>query len=162
MYSMKRMHVFIMWKYVFGNEYTQIWQRKNTGTINLPLRLTECSWVFRGILATNSRNVRCGIPIRATHYYNICNTSSQTVHNLFISWLLRILKTKTPFLHFKNHTFETQKPPFWRAKRGFCSVKKAGLHNKNKQPEKPLPIATMPNTHTPPHNNTTHSAHAYA
>ena len=26
--------------------------------------------------ATNSRNIRCDIPIRATHYYNIYNTSS--------------------------------------------------------------------------------------
>ena len=67
------------------------------------------------------------------------------------------------------HTFSdttillyTKNPLFARQKGGFYSLKKAGLHNKNEQPEKPLPVATMPNTHTPPHNNTTHSAHAYA
>ncbi len=86
-----------------------------------------------GVFATNSRNVRCGIPIRSTHYYNICNTSSQTVRNIIITRpqlvyfvIVTHSENKTPFLHFKNHTFVHQKPPFWRAKRGFLLCKKGG------------------------------------
>lgn len=139
--------------------------------------LAECShpisWVSVGI----SRNVRCGIPIRATHYYNIYNTSSQTVHNINVNrpqhhrnssatHLFRdgyaFWKQKPPFCISKTILLHTKNPLFGVQKGGFCSVKKAGLHNKNEQPKKPLPVATMPNTHTPPHNNTTHSAHAYA
>lgn len=116
------------------------------------------------------RNVCCGIPIRATHYYNICNTSSQTVHNIIITRSQLVYFVIVTHSENKNPLFATQKPyfcttktPFLACKKGgFYSLKKAGLHNKNEQPEKPLPVATMPNTHTPPHNNTTHSAHAYA
>ena len=45
----------------------------------------ECSQPISWANATNSRNIRCDIPIRATHYYNICNTSSQTVRNIIVT-----------------------------------------------------------------------------
>ena len=159
-----------MWKCVLGYGNTHLWLCKNTGAMNRSptpggmfttnfVGVRECfveysqpiSWAN----ATNSRNVRCGIPIRATHYYNICNTSSQTVRNIIV--------TRPQLVYFVIVTHsENKNPLFARQKGGFCSVKKAGLHNKNEQPEKPLPVATVPNTHTPPHNNTTHSAHVYA
>lgn len=127
-----------------------------------PLHLTECSQPIHGMFVAAFQFVWHIIIIYVTRHRKPSTTSSQLVCNSFISWWLRILKTKTPFLHFKNHTFVHQKPPFCTPKRGFLLCKKAGLHNKNEQPEKPLPVATMPNTQTPPHNNTTHSAHAYA
>lgn len=106
---------------------------------------------------------------RAQHYHNSSATHFVNIQCIILNRpqlvyfvIVTHSENKTPFLHFKNHTFVHQKPPFWRAKRGFLLCKKGGLHNKNEQPEKPLPVATMPNTHTPPHNNTTHSAHAYA
>ena len=74
-----------------------------------------------------------------------------------------IIVTRSQLVYFVMVTHSENKNPLFGVQKGdFCSVKKAGLHNKNEQPEKPLPVATMPNTHTPPHNNTTHSAHAYA
>ena len=38
---MKRIHV-------FNNVKIRIWQCKDTGTMNRPLRLAECTWCFRG------------------------------------------------------------------------------------------------------------------
>lgn len=70
--------------------------------------------------------VRHIIIIYVTRHRKPSATSSQLARNLFISWWLRILKTKTPFLHFKNHTFAQQKPPFCTPKRGFLLCKKGG------------------------------------
>ncbi|WP_311569134.1 hypothetical protein [Prevotella pallens] len=75
---MKRIHVFNNVEIRFGYGNTHFWLCKNTGTMNR-------SPYTCGMFTTNSRNVRCSIPIRATHYYNICNASSQTVHNIIIT-----------------------------------------------------------------------------
>jgi len=32
-----------MWKHIFGYGNTRFWLRKDTGAMNRPLRLTECS-----------------------------------------------------------------------------------------------------------------------
>lgn len=97
---MKRMHVFNNVEIRFGYGNTHFRLCKNTGTMNrfptsggifaphfVGVReyFVEYSHPISWANATNSRNVRCGIPIRATHYYNICNTSSQTVHNIIIT-----------------------------------------------------------------------------
>lgn len=89
-----------MWKCVLGYGNIHFWLCKNTGTMkrihvfnNVEMRFGLCqdtgamnrSPTPDGMFTTNSRNVRCSIPIRATHYYNICNASSQTVHNIIIT-----------------------------------------------------------------------------
>jgi len=78
----------LKWIHVFGEMNMHIWLCKDMGTMNRPLRLTECSqpiswvnathsrgvsWVFRGVFVDFSPCVRCIIAIRATHYYNMCN-----------------------------------------------------------------------------------------
>lgn len=66
---MKRIHVFNNVEMHFG-----LW--KYTFLIMQKYGHDESDPYAGGMFATNSRNVRCGIPIRSTHYYNICNTSS--------------------------------------------------------------------------------------
>ena len=134
-----------------------------------PLRLTECSQPISWVNATNSPNVRCGIPIRATHYYNIYNTSSQTVRNIIVTRLQLVYfvivthsENKNPLFALQKPYFCTPKTPFLACKKGFLLCKKGGAAQQKWTTRKALPVATMPNTHTPPHNNTTHSAHAYA
>ena len=157
-------------KHKFENEYTQIWQQKNTCAMNrihvfnnVEMRFGLCKntgtinrsptpgGMFVGVL----RIVRHIIIIYVTRHRKPSATC--LFRDGYAFW-----KQKPPFCTPKTILLHTKNPLFARQKGGFCSVKKAGLHNKNEQPEKPLPVATMPNTHTPPHNNTTHSAHAYA
>ncbi len=66
---MNRIHVFNNVKMRFG-----LW--KYTFLVMQKYGYDESAPTPSGMFATNSRNVRCGIPIRLTHYYNICNTSS--------------------------------------------------------------------------------------
>ncbi|WP_315313989.1 hypothetical protein [Prevotella pallens] len=66
---MKRIHVFNNVEMRFGLwKYTFLVMQKYGHDESVPY---AC-----GMFTTNSRNVHCGIPIRAPHYYNICNTSS--------------------------------------------------------------------------------------
>lgn len=66
---MKRIHVFNNVEMRFGLwKYTFLVMQKYGHDESVPY---AC-----GMFTTNSRNVCCGIPIRSTHYYNICNTSS--------------------------------------------------------------------------------------
>ncbi len=74
--------------------------------------------------ATNSRNVRCGIPIRATHYYNICNTSSQTVRNIIVTRPQLVYFVIVTHSENKNPLFATQKPYFCTTKTPFLHAKK--------------------------------------
>ena len=138
----------IMWIYIFDNA------RIRARWIG-PLRLTECSQPIHGMFVAVFQFVRHIIIIYVTHHRN--SSATRLFRDGYAFW-----KQKPPFCISKTILLQHKNPLFARQKGDFCSVKKAGLHNKNEQPEKPLPVATMPNTHTPPHNNTTHSAHAYA
>ena len=108
----------------YGN--THFWLCKNTGTMN---RTPTPNGMFVGV----SWIVRHIIIIYVTHHRKPSTTSSQTVRNIIITRpqlvyfvIVTHSENKTPFLHFKNHTFVHQKPPFWRAKRGFLLCKKGG------------------------------------
>lgn len=74
--------------------------------------------------ATNSRNIRCGIPIRATHYYNICNTSSQTVRNIIATRSQLVYFVMVTHSENKNPLFALQKPYFCTTKTPFLACKK--------------------------------------
>jgi len=37
-----------MWKHIFGYGNTRFWLRKDTGAMNLPLRLADCSSRIHG------------------------------------------------------------------------------------------------------------------
>ena len=50
-FAMKRIHV-------FNNGKIRIWQRKNTGTMNRPLRLAECKLGVLGVFVDILRGVR--------------------------------------------------------------------------------------------------------
>ena len=115
----------------------------------------EYSPPIHGTFVAAFQFVRHIIIIYVTHHRKPCATC--LFRGCYAFW-----KQKPTFCTSKTILLKHKNPLFGVQKGGFYSVKKAGLHNKNKQPEKPLPVATMPNTHTPPHNNTTHSAHAYA
>ena len=128
-----------MWKCVLGYGNTHFWLCKNTGAMNRSptpggmfttnfVGVRECfveysqpiSWAN----ATNSRNVRCGIPIRATHYYNICNTSSQTVRNIIVTRPQLVYFVIVTHSENKNPLFATQKPYFCTTKTPFLHAKK--------------------------------------
>ena len=145
----------IMWIYIFDN--ARIRARWNGPLRWRNVRTPFRGWalVFYGMFVGVLRIVRHIIIIYVTLHRN--SSATCLFRDGYAFW-----KQKPPFCTSKTILLYTKNPLFARQKGGFCSVKKAGLHNKNEQPEKPLPVATMPNTHTPPHNNTTHSAHAYA
>lgn len=88
---MNRIHVFNnvemrfgLWKYTFlimqkyGHDESDPYAGGMFATNFVGVRecFVEYSQPISWVNATNSPNVRCGIPIRLTHYYNICNTSS--------------------------------------------------------------------------------------
>ena len=66
---MNRIHVFNNVEMRFG-----LW--KYTFLVMQKYGHDESAPTPDGMFTTNSPNVRCGIPIRSPHYYNICNTSS--------------------------------------------------------------------------------------
>ena len=53
----------IMWICVLDNEYTRFWLCKDTGAINRPLRLAECSWCISWLNVNISQHIRHIIPI---------------------------------------------------------------------------------------------------
>ena len=57
-----------MWKHIFGYGNTRFWLRKDTGAMNQPLRLTECSQPIsrnvRHVIANRSPRISC---VFATH-----------------------------------------------------------------------------------------------
>ena len=130
--AMKRIHVFnnvemrVRWN---GNTYLMTWiyifgYAKIRAQWIGPLRLTECSQPISWVNATNSPNVRCGIPIRATHYYNIYNTSSQTVRNIIVTRLQLVYFVIVTHSENKNPLFAFQKPYFCTPKTPFLACKK--------------------------------------
>ena len=112
---MKRIHVFNNVEMRFGLwKYTFLIMQKYGHDESVPYA---------------SRNVRCGIPIRATHYYNIYNTSSQTVHNIIVTRLQLVYfvmvthsENKNPLFAFQKPYFCTPKTPFLHAKKGVFAL----------------------------------------
>ena len=102
----------IMWICVFNEPDTRFWLRQDTGTMNRPLRLTECShpisWVYVECFAECSPRIR-----------NPFEMSSRNVRNVFVICVLHIRRAKVWFLRHKSMVFSVQKPPFYIAKRGF-------------------------------------------
>ena len=101
-----------MWICVFNEPDTRFWLRQDTGTMNRPLRLTECShpisWVYVECFAECSPRIR-----------NPFEMSSRNVRNVFVICVLHIRRAKVWFLRHKSMVFSVQKPPFYIAKRGF-------------------------------------------
>ena len=83
-----------MWICVFNETDTRFCLCQDTGTINRPLRLTDCSPRIRNPFRMHSRNVR----------------------NVFVICVLHIRHAKVWFLHFKSMVFGVQKG-------GFCIAK---------------------------------------
>ena len=121
---MKRKHVFNNVEMHFGLwKYTFLVMQKYGHDESVPY-----AW----------RNVRCGIPIRSTHYYNIYNTSSQTVHNIIVTRpqlvyfvMVTHSENKNPLFALQKPYFCTPKTPFLHAKKGvFALLKRRGCTTK--------------------------------
>ena len=86
-----------------------IWLCKDTGTMNLPLRLAVCSL---GVLCVNVDILRCVSWCVSWVFV----AHSQNVRNVFIICMLHNRHSKVWFLHCKSMVFGVQKGGFWRAK----------------------------------------------
>ena len=98
-----------MWKCVFNETDTRFWLCQNTGAMNRPLRLTDCShpisWVYVECFAECSPRIR-----------NPFRMHSRNVRNVFVICVLHIRRVKVWFLPCKSMVFEVQKG-------GFCIAK---------------------------------------
>ena len=101
-----------MWKHIFGYGNTRFCLCQDTGAMNRPLRLTECShpisWVYVECFAECSPRIR-----------NPFEMPSRNVRNVFILCMLHTHYAKVWFLRHKSMVFSVQNPPFYIAKRGF-------------------------------------------
>ena len=106
-----------MWKCIFGYGNTRFCLCQDTGAMNRPLRLTECShpisWVYVECFAECSPRIRN--PFRM-HSRNICN--------VFVICVLHIRHAKVWFLRCKSMVFGVQKGGFYIAKTPFlkCNI----------------------------------------
>ena len=98
-----------MWICVFNETDTRFWLRQDTGTMNRPLRLTECSqpisWVYVECFAECSPRIR-----------NPFRMHSRNVRNVFVICMLHIRHAKVWFLRCKSMVFGVQKGGFYIAK----------------------------------------------
>ena len=101
-----------MWICVFNEPDTHFWLCQDTGAMNRPLRLAECShpisWVYVECFAEYSPRIR-----------NPFRIHSRNVRNVFVICVLHIRHAKVWFLACKNPLFTLQKGSFWHAKRWF-------------------------------------------
>ena len=97
---------------VFDDVKIRIWQWKNTGTMNRPLRLAECSLGVFVVFVGCFRGCSLGIL-----WLNV--DILRNVRNLLIVCMLHIRKTKVWFLPCKSMVFGVQKGGFYNAKSGF-------------------------------------------
>jgi len=101
-----------MWICVFNEPDTRFCLCQDTGAMNRPLRLAECShpisWVYVECFAEYSPRIR-----------NPFRIHSRNVRNVFVICVLHIRHAKVWFLRCKSMVFSVQKPPFYIAKRGF-------------------------------------------
>ena len=98
-----------MWICVFNETDTRFWLRQDTGAMNRPLRLTECShpisWVYVECFAEYSPRIR-----------NPFRMHSRNVRNVFVICVLHIRRVKVWFLRCKSMVFGVQKGGFYIAK----------------------------------------------
>ena len=98
-----------MWICVFNETDTRFCLCQDTGTINRPLRLTDCSprisWVYVECFAECSPRI-CN-PFRI---------HSRNVRNVFVICVLHIRYAKVWFLRHKSMVFGVQKGGFYIAK----------------------------------------------
>ena len=98
-----------MWICVFNETDTRFWLRQDTGAMNRPLRLTECShpisWVYVECFAEYSPRIR-----------NPFRMHSRNVRNVFVICVLHIRHAKVWFLRQKSMVFGVQKGGFYIAK----------------------------------------------
>ena len=101
-----------MWICVFNEPDTRFCLCQDTGAMNRPLRLAECShpisWVYVECFAEYSPRIR-----------NPFRIHSRNVRNVFVICVLHIRHAKVWFLRCKSMVFSVQNPPFYIAKRGF-------------------------------------------
>ena len=98
-----------MWKCIFGYGNTRFCLCQDTGAMNRPLRLTECShpisWVYVECFAECSPRIR-----------NPFRMHSRNVRNVFVICVLHIRHAKVWFLRCKSMVFGVQKGGFYIAK----------------------------------------------
>ena len=98
-----------MWICVFNETDTRFWLRQDTGAMNRPLRLTDCSprisWVYVECFAEYSPRIR-----------NPFRMHSRNVRNVFVICVLHIRHVKVWFLRCKSMVFGVQKGGFYIAK----------------------------------------------
>ena len=113
-----------MWICVFNETDTRFCLCQDTGTMNRPLRLTDCSlcisWVYVGI----SRIVCWHFVEYSPCNGNLFETHSRNVRNVLVICMLHIRYAKRGFLRCKSMVFGVQKPPFYIAKTHFlkCNI----------------------------------------
>ena len=98
-----------MWICVFNETDTRFWLRQDTGAMNRPLRLTDCSprisWVYVECFAEYSPRIR-----------NPFRMHSRNVRNVFVICVLHIRRVKVWFLRCKSMVFGVQKGGFYITK----------------------------------------------
>ena len=120
-----------------------IWLCKDTGAINRPLRLAECSqpisWVNATLLTIcqqRYRNPSAAVGDRfivpaytySPRIRNPFEMPSRNVRNVFILCMLHIRYAKVWFLRHKSMVFGVQKPPFYIAKTPFLKYQNGVLN----------------------------------
>ena len=122
---------------------TYFWLCKDTGAMNRPLRLAECSqhisWADVALLIIRSQHygkpqaavgVRFIVPAY-TYSQRIRNPfemPSRNVRNVFILCMLHLRYAKVWFLRHKSMVFGVQKPPFYIAKTPFLKFQNGVLN----------------------------------
>ena len=89
-----------------------IWLCKDTGTINLPLRLAVCSLDILCVNVDILRNVSWAFVEYSQHIRNPFEMYSRSVRNVFIICMLHNRHSKVWFLHCKSMVFGVQKGGF--------------------------------------------------
>ena len=133
-----------------GEMNMYIWLCKDTGAMNRPLRLAECSQPISWVNATllTNRQQHYGKPLAAlsqtvssrrdrfivpayTYSQRIRNPfkmPSRNVRNIFILCMLHIHHAKVWFLRHKSMVFGVQKPLFYIAKTPFLKYQNGVLN----------------------------------
>ena len=135
----------LKWTHVFGEMDMHIWLCKDTGTMNRPLRLAECSqpiswvtppihgvfrgcfvvcsWIFHRVFAALLQFVRHIIIICVMRNEKPFATSSPLVRHPFCEYAMRHRKLGVTCLFCGCYVFRKQKGGFYVAKTPFLHAK---------------------------------------
>ena len=97
-----------MWKHIFGYANIRFWLRKDTGAMNQPLRLTDCSQPISWVFCVYFVGERCIIATRQQCCCNAFRIHSRNVRNVFVICVLHIRRVKVWFLRCKSMVFGMQ------------------------------------------------------